>query len=145
MVAIVQFFFALSFLESGLNSNFLVFIPKVKDALTVDKFHPIVIGNFLYKIVKKIIANRLSGIISLNQFRFVNGHNVHNCIATTSKCANILDKKCFGGNMAMKIDIWKAFDTLSLGFLFSVLKCFGFNFKFLGGFKLFWLLLVFQF
>jgi hypothetical protein len=44
----------------------------------------------------------------------------------------MLDKKSFGGNMAMKIDIKKAFDILDWGFLLRVLKSFGFNHVFYG-------------
>jgi len=47
------------------------------------------------------------------------------CLA--SKAINILDKKAFGGNLALKIDITKAFDTLDWNFLLKVLKCFVFN------------------
>ena len=38
-----------------------------------------------------------------------------------------MDKKCFGGNLALKIDISKAFDTLNWDFLINVLQGFGFN------------------
>jgi hypothetical protein len=38
-----------------------------------------------------------------------------------------LDKKSFGGNLALKIDVSKAFDTINWDFLLKVLKCFGFN------------------
>jgi len=45
----------------------------------------------------------------------------------TSEAINLLDKKTFGGNLALKIDISKAFDTLNWEFLLLVLKKFGFN------------------
>lgn len=38
-----------------------------------------------------------------------------------------LIKKTFGGNLALKIDISKAFDTLNWNFLLKVLQSFGFN------------------
>jgi len=38
-----------------------------------------------------------------------------------------LDKICFGGNLALKIDVSKAFDTLDWSFLLKVLHGFGFN------------------
>lgn len=43
---------------------------------------------------------------------------------------NLLDKKVFDGNVAMKIDIRKSFDTLDWMFLLKVLSCIGFNSRF---------------
>lgn len=40
---------------------------------------------------------------------------------------NILNKKSYGGKIALKIDVTKAFDTLKWPFLLQVLKAFGFN------------------
>jgi len=57
----------------------------------------------------------------------VKGRNIRDCIALTSEVVNVLDKKIFGGNLALKIDISKAFDTLNWNFLLKVLKSFGFN------------------
>lgn len=44
--------------------------------------------------------------------------------------AFLLDKKAYVGNVALKIDISKAFDTLHWPFLRSVLEKFGFDPKF---------------
>lgn len=44
-----------------------------------------------------------------------------------SEGVNIMDCKCFGGNMAIKVDIKKAFDKLQWDFLIMVLRCFGFS------------------
>jgi len=40
---------------------------------------------------------------------------------------NVLHKKTFGGNLALKVDMAKAFDTLNWDFLIKVLKTFGFS------------------
>ncbi|KAH7515797.1 hypothetical protein FEM48_Zijuj10G0064500 [Ziziphus jujuba var. spinosa] len=53
------------------------------------------------------------------------GHNVEGSINAASDCINLKNTKCFGGNVAMKIDIKKAFDTLRWSFIFEVLKAFG--------------------
>lgn len=42
----------------------------------------------------------------------------------------MLDNKAFGGNITLKFDIKKAFDTLDWGFLLKVLKAFGFHNQF---------------
>ncbi|KAK3221689.1 hypothetical protein Dsin_008714 [Dipteronia sinensis] len=97
----------------GLNSNFIVLLPKMRDSITIDQFRPIVLGNFLFKFSSKILAGR--------------DRHVEDCIAFTSDCVNVLYKKCYGGNVAMKIDFRKAFDTLDWKFLCRVLRAFGFS------------------
>ncbi|KAI9190970.1 hypothetical protein LWI28_001563 [Acer negundo] len=52
------------------------------------------------------------GIISPQQFGFIRDWHIEDCIALAFDCVNVLQKKCYGGNLAMKIDIHKAFDTL---------------------------------
>ncbi|KAK3218439.1 hypothetical protein Dsin_012409 [Dipteronia sinensis] len=63
----------------------------------------------------------------LQQFGFIRDRHVEDCIALASDCVNVLHKKCYGGNVAMKINIRKAFDTLDWKFLCRVLRAFGFS------------------
>ena len=54
----------LSVLNSGilpdtLNHTLFTFIPKVKNARQVTDFHPISLSNVLYKLIAKVLANRL--------------------------------------------------------------------------------------
>jgi hypothetical protein len=69
-------------------------------------------------------------VISGNPFSFVKGRNIVHCIATASEGINVLDNKSFGGNMALKVDIRKAFDTMDWGFILEIFEAFGFSFKF---------------
>ncbi|KAI9187344.1 hypothetical protein LWI28_027039 [Acer negundo] len=88
-------------------------------------------GNFLFKISSEILADRLARvvarIISPQQFGFNRDRHIKNCIALASDCVNVLQKKCYGGNLTMKIDIRKAFDTLDWSFLCRVLQAFRFS------------------
>lgn len=63
-----------SFLKS-LNSTFITLTPKEEEANTPSKFHPIALCNVLYKLISKVIANRLKtilpGIISEEQSSYV--------------------------------------------------------------------------
>lgn len=43
-----------------------------------------------------------------------------------SDCVNLLDKKCFGSNGSLNVDIRKAFDSMSWDFILEVLRCFEF-------------------
>jgi hypothetical protein len=69
----------------------------------------------------------MPGLISKEQRRFIHGRQMKDCISVSSEATNLMHKKSFGGNLALKIDIPKAFDTLDLGFLLKVLHAFGFN------------------
>ena len=68
-----------------------------------------------------------SRIIFPNQYGFVLGRQIHDCIGIASEAINMLSKRVRGGNVAYKVDIHKAFDTLSWNFLLLVLTRFGFH------------------
>lgn len=53
------------------------------------------------------------------------------CIGTF-EAINLLDNKIYGGNLALKFDIRKAFDTIDWEFLLATLSAFGFCQQFLG-------------
>jgi hypothetical protein len=61
-------------------------------------------------------------IISEEQRGFIQGRNIRDCICTTSEAINLLHNKSFGGNVAFKVDIAKAFDTVEWGFFTKSFK-----------------------
>ncbi|XP_062014240.1 uncharacterized protein LOC133730715 [Rosa rugosa] len=73
------------------------------------------------------LAPIASRIILPNQFAFLKGRQISDCIFLISECVNLLDNKCRGGNVAIKFDVAKAFDTLNWDFLRRVLNAFGFH------------------
>lgn len=66
-------------------------------------------------------------ITSVQQRGFIKGRSIKDCICLTSEVINVLHKKTFGRNLALKVDMAKAFDTIDWSFLLKVLKTFGFN------------------
>lgn len=127
-------FFIQGFIYQNLNSNVIVLIPKFKGADRVESFRPIALANFQFKVITKILADRLgiiaSKVVSEQQRGFLKGRQILECICVASESFNMLDRKCFGGNIALKFDVKKAFDTLDWKFLIHVLKKFGFDSKF---------------
>ncbi|XP_058746251.1 uncharacterized protein LOC131619129 [Vicia villosa] len=121
--AVLQFFSS-SWLPTGFNSNVLVLIPKTDNAESLDLFRPIALSNFKYKIITKIIATRLAlvmpHIVSNEQRGFIQGRKIKDCIALASEAYNLMDSKSWCGNMALKVDITKAFDTINWQFLLNV-------------------------
>lgn len=116
-----------------MNSSLVALIFKVADSVRVTDFCPIVMGNFTYKIFTKVIATRLGSfigeILSPCQYGFIPGCNIHTCTAIASKIVNSLHMGK-PSNMAIKVDISKAFDTISWDFLYCVLHCMGFSSRF---------------
>lgn len=131
--AVMQFF-SEGWFPSNFNSNVVVLIPKTPGADKIEQFRPITLVNFKLKIVTTVLSDRLTkiapSIVSENQRGFIKGRKIADCICLTSEDINLLDKKYFGGNLALKIDVKKAFDTLDWKFLIKVLHAFGFNDKF---------------
>nr|GEW98051.1 RNA-directed DNA polymerase, eukaryota [Tanacetum cinerariifolium] len=60
----VDYFFAKGAFSKGCNSSFIALIPKVMDAKLVNDFRPISLIGCVYKVVTKILANRMALIIS---------------------------------------------------------------------------------
>ncbi|WCJ21304.1 hypothetical protein M5689_003468 [Euphorbia peplus] len=107
----VKFFFETGFVLPGLNSNVMVLLPKVEGAIEVEQFRPIGMSNFSFKIISKILADRLviiaAKIVPNNQFGFIKGRSIHHCIAVASEGVNLLNKRCFGGSMCLKLTFRK--------------------------------------
>nr|GEW05404.1 putative RNA-directed DNA polymerase, eukaryota, reverse transcriptase zinc-binding domain protein [Tanacetum cinerariifolium] len=59
----VDCFFKHGEMPNGCNSNFIALIPKILDANMVKDYHPISLIGSLYKIIAKILTNRLVGVI----------------------------------------------------------------------------------
>jgi len=101
VVMSVQHFFQTCSLLSNLNSNTIILIPKVKGATSMGDFWPIALANFQFKIITKILADRLasitSRIISPNQQGFIRDKHISDCVILASEAINVLDRKQFGG------------------------------------------------
>ncbi|TXG68362.1 hypothetical protein EZV62_003297 [Acer yangbiense] len=72
----------------------------------------IALANFWFKNITKNLADRLdkiaSRIISNNQAAFIQERSISDCVALVSEGVQMLDRKAFGGNVGIKLDIKKA-------------------------------------
>ncbi|KAL8513125.1 hypothetical protein ACS0TY_019345 [Phlomoides rotata] len=134
VVGVVQYFFRHSYIPFGLNSNFVVLIRRWMVLSVLRIFDPLCWETSCSRFFTKILATRLGPIIakllSPHQFGFIPGKSIHNCILYASKGINCLDKTSVQRNVAFKVDIQKAFDTVSWDFLLVVLEAFGFDARF---------------
>lgn len=117
-----------------MNHTFIVLIPKSEKASTVNQFRPISLCNVIYKAISKILANRLKEvlpkIISPWQAGFVPGRTIQeNSIVAQELVHSMKHKKGKKGLVAIKVDMEKAYDKMEWCFLEKVMRCFGFNDK----------------
>lgn len=79
------------------NANLVVLIPKVPEASTVEQYRPIALTNFKFKIITKVLADRLGRIapliVSQNQRGFIQGRKITDCICLTSEVVNLIERK----------------------------------------------------
>lgn len=109
-----------SFLES-INYTYIVLIPKIKKPLEITQFRPISLCNVIYKIISKVLANRLKillpNIISASQSAFVLRRQITN---------NNGRRHGWNGWIAMKLDMSKTYDRVEWKFLEDIMRKMGF-------------------
>ncbi|XP_058756815.1 uncharacterized protein LOC131630038 [Vicia villosa] len=132
-----------SWLESGifpekLNSTNITLIPKGDSQSTMKDWRPIALCNVLYKVIAKVLANRLKRVldkcISDNQSTFVPGRSILDNAMAAIEVVHHMKAKTRGkaGDIALKLDISKAYDRIDWDYLKDVLSTMGFCQKWIG-------------
>ncbi|XP_056842877.1 uncharacterized protein LOC130495492 [Raphanus sativus] len=125
----VQSFFDKGFLPKGINSTILALVPKKSEAKVMRDYRPISCCNVLYKLISKILAKRLKGIlpkcITWNQSAFIKERLLMENVLLATELVKDYHKETISPRCAMKIDISKAFDSVQWTFLINTLKALG--------------------
>ena len=104
-------------------------LSKEKGAKEFNRFRPISLCNIGYKLITKVIANRLKGvlpaIIPENQGGFVQGRQLAENFILVQEAIHSRQLRKEKG-MVVKLDLANAFDHVRLSFLWEVLHKFGF-------------------
>lgn len=108
-------------------------IPKVKQPQQVTDLRPISLCNVLFRIISKVLANRLKevlpGLISASQSAFVEGRMLIDNALIAFEVNHYIKRRTQGTNgvAGLKIDVSKAYERLEWEFVESMLDNFGFH------------------
>lgn len=130
-VDMIQGFFLGDYLQQRVTATSITLIPKITKPRSLADYRPISLCNFSSKVVSKILASRLAGVlpqvINEQQFGFVKGRSIHESIALAQEMIMDLDRRSQGGNIVFKYDMSKAYDRLEWRFLLRAMGAMGFS------------------
>lgn len=121
-------FFISPFMPTSLNSTSLVLIQKRVGAEELKDYRPISCLNTVYKIITRILADKLKGvlpdIVLPNQTAFVKDRLLLENVLLASEVVNGYHKNSGSAKITLKVDISKAFDSIRWDFLLCVLQAY---------------------
>ncbi|GKB06175.1 RNA-directed DNA polymerase, eukaryota, reverse transcriptase zinc-binding domain protein [Tanacetum coccineum] len=129
--AVTSFFHHGQF-PKGSNSSFIALIPKTRDANMVKDFRPISLIGSMYKIIAKILANRLvlvlGDLVNEVQSAFIADRQILDGPFILNEIVQWCQSKK-KQSLVFKVDFEKAFDSVRWDYLDDILRRFGFGEK----------------
>lgn len=112
------------------NATFLTLIPKYDKADSLDQFRPIALYNIIYRIISKVLVNRIKILllllISPHQTVYIEGRQIlDNIILSQEVIHSLKDQSKLG--MLIQMDMSKAFNKINWNYIRNMLAAFGFS------------------
>lgn len=119
-------------MEVDLNSTYVALIPKVSPSSKVTNFRLISLCNVLYKLMAKVLANRMKHILPLIIFKtqsaFIPSRLITDNVLVAYEALHTMASRLKGkkGYMAIKLNMSKAYDKVECDFLEAIIRKLGF-------------------
>ncbi|XP_074278176.1 uncharacterized protein LOC141601772 [Silene latifolia] len=126
----IQDFFQSGKLLKQLNHTLITLVPKCALPQNVTQFRPISYCNVIYKCISKLLCSKLSevlpDVISDNQGGFVKGRSIVENILICQDIVRLYNRKAISPRFLLKVDLKKAYDSISWEFLEQMLGALNF-------------------
>lgn len=120
IIGLIQEFHSTTVLPKAITASFLTLIPKSQNHQRIDDFRPIFLIGCLYKIVPKILSNRLKkvvgSIVSKSQTGFIPGREILDGVLVTNEVIDF-SKRRKRECLLFKVDFAQAYDNVCWEFL----------------------------
>ncbi|GJS77798.1 reverse transcriptase domain, reverse transcriptase zinc-binding domain protein [Tanacetum coccineum] len=128
----VNWFWETKEISRGYNSSFVTIIPKVADPIGLGDFRPISLIGCYYKILAKILAERVKKVVGEVvgdvQNAFIKGRLILDGVLIANETMDFVRKKKERG-LVFKVDFEKAYDSINWKFLGDIMKWMEFGSK----------------
>ena len=128
-LAAIKYFFDHTTLPRCVNATRIALVPKIENPTCMDDYRPISCCNVMYKCISKIMMARLKTIlpevIGPSQSAFVPGRQISDNILLTQELMHNYHLNRGPARCALKVDLRKAFDTISWPYILMGLKAIG--------------------
>ena len=117
--------------HESLNTTIITLISKTKHPKKVADFRPISLCNVIYKLISKVVVNRLKKFLAQtipeSQSAFLSGRLITDNILVAFETLHFLKRKTQGklGYMALKLDMSKVYDRVEWLFLEKIMRHLG--------------------